>query len=168
LIVRESETPEPGSQSVVNRLVQIVFIRAVQAYAATMPQTQGDSLAALMDPAIGPALKLMHEQPEAPWSVASLAKEVNMSRSAFAARFAALAGQPPLRYLLQCRMDRACGLLRDRRLGIKEIAARVGYASVAAFSNAFKRWAGAAPGAYRQAIQEGADPSHQGGSARTS
>ncbi|MFH1748902.1 MAG: cupin domain-containing protein [Planctomycetota bacterium] len=112
LIVRESETAQPGSQSVVNRLVQVVFINAVRAYAATMPQTQGDWLGALMDPAIGPALRLMHERPEALWTVASLAKEVNMSRSAFAAKFAALVGQPPLRYLLRCRMEKACSLLR--------------------------------------------------------
>ena len=73
-----------------------------------------------------------------------------MSRSAFAAAFAAAVGKPPAQYLRECRINLARRLLQDTRLGLKEIAARTGYDSVTAFSTAFKRLAGAAPGAFRR------------------
>ena len=81
----------------------------------------------------------------------SLASAVGMSRSAFAARFAHLVGEPPLTYLTRWRMEKATRLLRSGHAAIAEIAARVGYDAEAAFSKAFKRWTGMAPGAYRRA-----------------
>ncbi len=149
VIIHESDSIQPGSQTIINRLVHILFIQAIRAYVATLPRIQGNLLAGLLDPEIGPALRLIHLNPEKPWTVASLAEKVCMSRSAFAARFTSLVGNPPLFYLFLCRMNKACNLLRDPHKRIKEIAPRVGYASEAAFSNAFKRWAGMAPGHYR-------------------
>jgi AraC-like DNA-binding protein len=89
-----------------------------------------------------------------------MAREVAMSRSPFAARFTALVGEPPLTYLTRWRMHLASGLLRDGRLPVREVAERVGYTSTAAFSKAFKRRFGAAPGLYahRQAPGGGKQP----------
>jgi len=83
---------------------------------------------------------------------------VAMSRSAFAARFAHLVGEPPLTYLTRWRMQKATRLLRSGHASIGEVASRVGYEAEAAFSKAFKRWTGVAPGAYRRAQAEAAVP----------
>ena len=100
---------------------------------------------------IGRALVLIHETPHANWTVESLADRVGMSRSAFAARFTELAGEPPLTYLTRWRMAIAARLLRDGSDTIGEIAGRVGYEAEAAFNKAFKRWNGQPPGAFRRA-----------------
>ena len=81
----------------------------------------------------------------------SLASRVAMSRSAFAARFAQLVGEPPLTYLTRWRMQKATRLLRTGAASIADVASRVGYEAEAAFSKAFKRWTGVAPSAYRRA-----------------
>jgi AraC-like DNA-binding protein len=111
---------------------------------------QADMDAALMDPDIGPALRLIHAQPELPWTVALLADRVCMSRSVFADRFKSMVSLSPIRYLLECRMRKACALLMEERYSIKQIAGMVGYASEAAFNSAFKRWNGVAPGRFRR------------------
>ena len=85
----------------------------------------------------------MHQRADAPWTVASLAEEVGLSRSVFAARFTQLVGEPPLGYLTRLRMQKAATLLRD--------GASLAEAS---FSQAFRQWAGVAPGAYRKQRKE--------------
>jgi AraC-like DNA-binding protein len=97
------------------------------------------------------SLALLHARVEHPWTVAALAARVGLSRSSFAARFHQLVGEPPLQYLARWRMARAAELLEDRKLGIDEIAGRVGYESVPSFTKAFKRWQGNSPGAFRRA-----------------
>jgi AraC-like DNA-binding protein len=153
VITRESVSTQSGSQAILNQLVHILIIQAIRDYVTARPETYGNRASAFFDPEIGPILRLMHHHPEKNWTVAALAEKACMSRSAFAASFTALVGQPPLSYLFLCRMNKACHLLRDPLKGIKEIAPRVGYASEAAFSNAFKRWAGTAPGSYRFNMQ---------------
>jgi len=85
--------------------------------------------------------------------VATLASKVGMSRSTFAGRFAELVGEPPLHYVTRWRMQKAAALLREGSATLGDIADRVGYESEAAFSKAFKRWVGSAPGAYRKAAR---------------
>ena len=97
---------------------------------------------------------MIHRDPAREWSVASLADEVFMSRSAFAARFTELVGQPAMAYVTWWRMQVARGLIVDDGLTAAEAAARVGYASEAAFSRAFKRTLGISPGSARTAIPE--------------
>jgi transcriptional regulator GlxA family with amidase domain len=127
---------------------------------ASQPMAQGGWLGALRDPQIGAALALLHHDPAQSWSVATMARAVAMSRSPFAARFMALVGEPPLTYLTRWRMHLATSLLRDGRLSVSEVAGRVGYASAAAFSKAFKRRFGAAPMFYvqRQTTRGGGQP----------
>jgi AraC-like DNA-binding protein len=158
LIAREAAEHLPGSQTVINRLAYILFVQAVRAHVAALPPDARSWMRALRDPAIGRALGLMHAKPEADWSVASLAEEVAMSRSVFAAQFCQMVGEPPLQYLTALRMRKARDLLRDRSVAIKEVAARVGYGSEASFGNAFKRWWGTAPGAYRRRADDTAAP----------
>ena len=99
---------------------------------------------------IGPALAIMHREPEKPWSVETLARERGMSRSRFAARFQDVVGQAPLEYLTQWRMHQAAGRLGEGRITLAQVAASVGYRSDVSFSKAFKRWAGRSPAEYRR------------------
>jgi len=121
---------------------------------AELSPSQTGWLAALNDLQIGAALALVHADPQASWTVASLAAKVAMSRSAFAARFVQLVGEPPLQYVTRWRMQKASGILRDGHASLAEVAARVGYESEAAFSKAFKRAVGSTPGAYRRSFRE--------------
>jgi AraC-like DNA-binding protein len=106
---------------------------------------------------VSKALGILHARVAEPWTVASLAAKVGLSRSGFAARFTALVGEPPLQYLARWRMARAAELLRDTNESIVEIAERVGYESVPSFGKAFKRWQGESPGAFRRE-QSAANP----------
>jgi AraC-like DNA-binding protein len=87
-----------------------------------------------------------------------------MSRSAFAARFTQLVEEPPLTYVTRWRMQKASRLLETSHAAVAEVAKRVGYDAEAAFSKAFKRWIGAAPGAYRRTAEsrESAGPTLNG------
>jgi AraC-like DNA-binding protein len=94
--------------------------------------------------------KVIHSRPEAAWTVTSLAEQVNMSKSAFSERFREVVGKPPLHYLTEYRLRKACQLLSETRLGVKEISSQVGYDSVSSFSTAFKRWIGNSPSAFHR------------------
>jgi AraC-like DNA-binding protein len=150
-IACESSSDRPGSDTVVNRLADILFIQIVRGYLASTPNDSRGWLRALTDPQIGSSLSLIHAEPEQNWTVATLASKVGMSRSTFAGRFSELVGEPPLHYITRWRMQKAAALLREGRATLADIADRVGYDSEAAFSKAFKRWVGSAPGAYRRA-----------------
>lgn len=152
LLTREAARNQAGRQAVVDHLGQVLFISAIRTCVETLGDQQGNWLAGLVDPQVSQALKLMHTRPDWPWTVATLASRVSMSRSVFATRFKALVGKPPLQYLADCRMGKACDLLGESQYGLKQIATRVGYATSAAFSKTFKRWSGVSPGAYRRRL----------------
>ena len=149
LILAESAAPGPGSSLVSARLAEILLVHALRAQAASRDEHQS-GLCALADPMIGASLRLMHAQPAEPWTVERLAREVGMSRSAFAARFTQLVGEAPLQYLTRWRMTQAAELLREREDSVPAIAERVGYRNAAAFMKAFARVEGVGPGAYRR------------------
>lgn len=150
-IAMEMSSGQPGASTIVSRLADILFVQAIRAHVIASGADAKGWLRALSDPHIGKALSLIHEQPNAPWSVETLAAEVAMSRSAFAARFSELVEEPPLTYLTRWRMQRASKLLRSSNDTIATVASKVGYDAEAAFSKAFKRWMGNAPGAFRKA-----------------
>lgn len=106
---------------------------------------------ALADAAVGAALRAIHEQPARAWTVSGLARVGGLSRAAFARRFTALTGRPPLAYLTWWRMTIAARVLRDTSAPLSTVAARTGYTSEFAFAKAFKREYGVTPGRYRQA-----------------
>jgi AraC-like DNA-binding protein len=153
LLEMEAAAGESNGHSIVNRLVRILLIKALQHHAADLPDGSANWLRALADPDVGRALALMHAEPHAHWTVAALAERVAMSRSRFASRFVELVGQPPLEYLTRWRMQKACWLLRTTPARLKEVAIRVGYESTSAFSKAFAHAVGSAPGAYRRCSQ---------------
>lgn len=148
-IACESSMNRPGAEMMITYLSSILFIQAVRSYIASLPEAEGGWLQALIDPQMSVVLGLIHQQPEQPWTVESLAKQVNLSRSAFAARFKLLVGESPLQYLSRWRMHQAVRLLRSTHKPLREIAELVGYESEAAFSRAFKQQMGQAPGEYR-------------------
>jgi AraC-like DNA-binding protein len=150
LLDLETNNRETCAHFITDRLMRILFLKAIQGYVSELPLGGASWLGALADPRIGEAIRLMHAELEAPWTLDSLARQVAMSRSMFSARFVELVGRPPMEYLTDWRMQKACCLLRTAKSELKEVAARAGYESAAAFSKAFARWAGMAPGAYRR------------------
>jgi AraC-like DNA-binding protein len=161
MIDLESASGKPYAQVITNHLVQVLVMKVVQRYFGLAKDGEVHLLQARLDPRIDRALSLIHDRPECPWTVAVLAERAAMSRSAFCVRFASLVGKPPLEYLTEWRMHRACQLLRGTPAGLKEVAVRVGYGSAAAFGKAFARWAGTTPHAYRSG--SGAAGSFQNG-----
>ena len=153
---KETREPGMGSETIITRLIDVIFVEAVRAWLKEQPQGAAGWLGALRDPAIGAALGLIHKSPEKAWTVAMLAGQVGMSRSPFAARFTELAGLSPMSYLKRWRMQVAARLLNDPALSLSKIAERVGYESAAAFSRVFKREFGAAPAQYRRRGLSGA------------
>lgn len=155
LLSHEARHPRPGTETLITRLIDIIFVQVVRAWLESLPEGRGGWLGALRDRQIGAALGCIHREPQRAWSVASLASAALMSRSAFAARFTALVGEPPLSYLTRWRMHLAADLLRGKGLSLSEVANRIGYESEAAFSRAFKRRLGASPGAFRRPVAAG-------------
>ena len=150
-IASEAASLKPGGETVITRLSDVVVIQAIRSWLETAPTSETGWLAALRDPQIGKALALMHRRPGEDWSVDTLALQVSMSRSAFAARFANLVGQTPLRYLTEWRMRMARSRLIETTDALAAISGDLGYQSEAAFCRAFKRVFGKPPGSIRRA-----------------
>jgi AraC-like DNA-binding protein len=155
LLAMETCAPGLGSGLVVSRLADILFVQAVRAHAAEAGEGENGWLGALADARIGPALRAMHKDIGRPWTVDALADAARLSRSAFALRFRQRVGQAPLEYLTRWRMFKAGHLLQQPSVGLGQVAGAVGYESEAAFSKAFKRTTGVAPGAWRAMRREG-------------
>lgn len=151
LIADEASALRPGGEAVITRLSDILVIQAIRSWITTDPAGRVGWLGALQDPQVGRAISLVHRHPDRDWTVASLAAELAMSRSAFAARFTELAGEPVMRYVTRWRMQVARDLLEHDGLTVSEVAGRLGYESEASFSRAFKRTLGVSPGAVRRA-----------------
>jgi AraC-like DNA-binding protein len=150
LALAESTTPRPGSDGVLSRLSEVLFLEVLRFFAATLTAEQVGWFAGLRDPTVGLALGRLHERPANPWTIQSLAREIGTSRSVLAERFTHLVGMPPMQYLARWRVQLAANLLRTSGAGLAEIAERVGYGSEAALSRAFKRTLGASPALYRR------------------
>lgn len=146
----EAASLRPGGETVLTRLADILIIQAIRAWLDTAPEARQGWLAAMRDAQIGRALAALHRAPERPWTVALLAREAALSRSAFSARFTAMVGQGAMAYLTDWRMGLAASLLEETDLGLAAIAARVGYGSEPAFGRAFRRVHGIAPGQRRR------------------
>lgn len=146
----ESCAPRPGMTTVVNRLCDALFVYVLRSHLASLSAERPSWLRAIVEPRIGEALQLIHDDPGAPWSVAKLAAGVGMSRSVFSARFTRTVGEPPMRYLARWRLRKAAALLRTGGCDIRAVALQTGYGSAAAFSKAFTRATGVSPGAVRR------------------
>ncbi|AGC48717.1 AraC family transcriptional regulator [Myxococcus stipitatus DSM 14675] len=148
-VASEIEAQQPGYDTVVSRLADVLFVQALRAHLESSSKDNG-WLRALVDPRIGAVLQRVHEKPEAPWTLEGLARAASMSRSVFAERFKQLVGEPPLVYVGRWRMHRAMTLMRARDTSVAEVARAVGYETESAFGKAFRRWVGMTPGAFRR------------------
>jgi AraC-like DNA-binding protein len=150
-MVTESALERPGQRVALSRMTEVLFVEVLRGWIKSLRPGEGGWLGAMTDPHIGPALQLIHEQPDRPWTLRDLGQRVGLGRSAFSARFTDLVGQSMYRYLIARRMAEAAFLLESSDEGIARIASRVGYETAAAFSKLFHRHHGVTPGRYRAA-----------------
>lgn len=150
LLVAELEVKAPGHSQVVHHLTHVLFSHILRSQLEE--GVTAGLLTALFHPKIGAALNLIHTQPENAWSLESLAREVGMSRAAFASEFRELTGTTAMAYLTQWRMLKAGELLRGTQRSIFDIAEACGYQSEVAFRKAFKSITGATPAHVRRSV----------------
>lgn len=150
LLAAEASELRPGGETMITRLSDLLIIQTIRAWIEHDPAARTGWLGALKDRQIGRAISLIHQDPARPWTVAALAGELAMSRSAFAARFTELVDEPAMQYVTRWRMQVARDWLRHDGATVATIAGRLGYQSEAAFSRAFKRVIGVSPGAVRR------------------
>jgi len=150
-MVSEAAHARPGQGVALSRLTEVLFVEVLRSWIKSLDPGEGGWLGAMADPHIGPALQLIHERPDRPWTLGELGQSVGLGRSAFSARFTKLVGESMYRYLISRRMSEAAFLLETSDEGIARIAARVGYETAAAFSKLFHRHHGLSPGRYRAA-----------------
>jgi AraC-like DNA-binding protein len=148
-ILTLTESATPGMQMMLGRLMELLFIEVLRRHANRLPEGSKGLFAALNDPVVGRALKLVHADPARRWTADDLAREAGSSRSVLAERFNALLGRPPIDYVTGWRIQLAADRLRNGHDSIASIAADVGYESEAAFNRAFKRVTGIPPGRWR-------------------
>ena len=146
----EMSAGRPGSETVLAKLSELLFVEAVRRYAEALPDGQTGWLAGLREPYVARALALLHRDITRRWTVDDLGREVGLSRSALADRFIRLIGVPPMHYLASWRMQAATEKLRNTSASLAQVAEMVGYDSEAAFSRAFKKAFGAAPATWRR------------------
>jgi AraC-like DNA-binding protein len=140
-----------GGSTAMDHVTEMLLRETLRLHAGEAGEQNG-WLAAVSDPVVGRALKLIHDDPERDWSADGLARAANTSRSVLGDRFRALLGQSPIRYLVEWRMQIAADLLRSTELKLAAVAERVGYGSEAAFSRAFRRHVGHAPAEWRDRL----------------
>jgi AraC-like DNA-binding protein len=145
----EHERGPLGSGLVIARLLDVMFVQIVRAWAETEPRRAG-WIGALREPALARALLAIHRDPGRAYSVEELAKLGGTSRATLARRFAEQIGEPPLSYLTRVRLDEAARRLTQTEASLAAIAQAVGYTSEFAFNKAFRRQYGEPPGRYRQ------------------
>jgi AraC family transcriptional regulator, alkane utilization regulator len=148
-IIQETECFQAGSLCALTRLVELMFIEILRNYMQHLPAQQVGWLSALKDPIVSQVLERIHADPAQPWTVTALAAKLGISRSALAARFTELVGQPPMKYLTYWRLQLASQQLQYSDDSIVKIAIQVGYESEAAFNRAFKKHVGMPPGVWR-------------------
>jgi transcriptional regulator GlxA family with amidase domain len=157
-LVHERTEELPGASLASAQLAQLIFIQILRAHLEACGDLATGSgagwLRALGDSRIGPALRLMHNDPARSWQLEELARATAMSRTTFVVRFRTVAGVPPLTYLLNWRMRLAQRALRTGNVPVSALALSLGYTSESSFSNAFKRTLGISPKRYRDAARK--------------
>jgi AraC-like DNA-binding protein len=149
MLMQEMAEPSQGSREMISRILDLLFIQVLRAW-ATGPDARPGWLTGAMDPVVGDAIAAIHADPGHPWTIERLAQKSNLSRSAFADRFTKRVGQPPAAYIAQVRLANAADLLLETTDPISEVAAKNGYDSEAAFSRAFSKRYGMPPSRWRR------------------
>lgn len=148
-LVDEAGAGQPGSEAMLAKLSEALFVDTLRRYVAALPAEQTGWLAGTRDPVVGKSLAILHSRVEQPWTIAQLAKEVGLSRSALVERFSRYLSEPPMAYLTRWRLQLAARSLMSTPRSVAQIAAEVGYESEAAFNRAFKRAFGTPPARFR-------------------
>jgi AraC-like DNA-binding protein len=148
-LVEEAASGRIGSEATLAKLSEALFVDTLRRYVAGLPEQQIGWLAGMRDVIVGKSLGLLHSRTAHPWTLADLAHEVGISRSALVERFTRYLAEPPMTYLTRWRLQMAARSLEKTSRAVSEIAAGVGYESEAAFNRAFKREFGRPPGRYR-------------------
>lgn len=148
-LVEEAASGRVGSDAMLAKLSEALFVDTLRRYVATLPEQQLGWLAGMRDPIVGKSLGLLHSRIAHPWTIADLANEVGISRSALVEHFTRYLSEPPMTYLTRWRLQLAARSHERTSRGVAEIAADIGYESEAAFNRAFKREFGLPPGRYR-------------------
>jgi AraC family transcriptional regulator, alkane utilization regulator len=146
----ESRAPRAGTDAVLTKLSELLFVEALRCYLETVPEQERSWLAGLRDPHVSRVLGLMHAEPARQWTVNDLGREAGLSRSALAERFGLLIGEPPMQYLTRWRLALGARVLQEGSEPVLHVAQRVGYESEAAFNRAFKREFGMPPATWRR------------------
>ena len=149
--VQMAATAAPGFSAITKRLAELLFLRIIQVHWVQNPTETSGWLRGLSDARIAKVLQAVHGEPQRPWTLALLADEAGMSRSALAERFAQLIGEPPIQYLTRWRMHLAALKFAAGEKRTALVAESVGYQSEIAFAKTFKRFIGVSPTAYRRA-----------------
>jgi AraC-like DNA-binding protein len=147
--VNHAEASGPGGAAVIAKLSEVLFVETLRRHIAKLPQAQTGWLAGVRDPEVGKALALMHKQPSNPWTIATLASEVGLSRSVLAERFQHYLSDTPIGYLTRWRLQLAAQVLSSTSKSVAEVAGEVGYESEPSFNRAFKREFGVPPARFR-------------------
>jgi AraC-like DNA-binding protein len=148
--VNEADASRAGGEAVLAKLSEVLFVETLRAYIAHLPAEQTGWLAGARDSEVGKTLALMHRNPAHPWTIASLAKEVGVSRSVLAERFRYYLNETPMAYLTCWRLQLGAQMLASTSHSVSQIAAEVGYESEAAFNRAFKREFETPPARFRR------------------
>lgn len=154
LLMEECAAERPGRDMVLERLLEVMLVECLRWQGFGGDTLSHGLLAGLRDPPVAAALRAMHAQVRGGWTVAGLAKLAGMSRSAFTVRFGATLGCSPMEYLLRWRMTLAQDALSRGGTSLDRLAEEVGYQSASAFSTAFRRRVGSAPGAFARSRRQ--------------
>lgn len=149
LLKEQTQASAPGASAIFAKLADVFLTQALRSYLAAAGGRSRLAPEASADPGITRILQLIRTQPEAQWTVGSLAHAAGMSRTSFNSRFRAVIGEPPISYLTGLRLSRAAGYLSTTSKNVRQIARLVGYDNEASFSKAFRRAFGRPPGQYR-------------------
>ncbi len=159
LLATEIAEDSPGQVAVLDRLLDLILVSALRTWFAADWSNAPHWWTADADPLIGPALRMVYDDPGRAWTVAVLAREVGISRAGFARRFTETVGEAPMTFITRLRLALAADLLRGDDTTIAAVAGQVGYASPFALSTAFKREFGLSPHQHRVAHAARAQPS---------
>jgi len=151
LIIQEAGNEQSGSNVIVDKLAEVLFVHALRAYIQNNSSEKG-FLAAMQDKRISRVLKAIHDAPEKEWQLHTLAQIAGMSRTSFSNKFKILIGDTPMNYVTQWRILQSKELLKETKKPVGEIAEEVGYLSEAAFNRVFKKWVAQTPLKYRNDI----------------